>query len=324
MISFADFRTKYNGKGIDFDGYYGDQCVDEINQYLVDVLGITNPIVILPGNTAFDIYQNYHGTQFTKIDNSPTNVPHEGDIIFFKPNIPGQTGSAGHVALFISGDVNSFRSLDQNYPTGTLVHEQNHTYDAVAGWLHPNTSPVSPGTTQGGLPPNYDEIIGKATKWDTMNAAGYSDLATIQKTIDSLTDARDNNQKAYQEELTKNTDLTNQIKELTDANTGLKSNISQIQKQNTDLLITLKEHNTTDSTAIDEGLKAEQENTKLHSELNKIAAGIGAKESTSTSILEVYTELESQVAAGQKTQKDQLSRFEKFLQIFIDKFIKKK
>ncbi len=136
MLSLTDFITKWDGKGIDFDGYYGDQCVDLMNQYCVEVLGIANPMSVLAGGTAYEIYQNYNGSQFTKIANTPTGVPSAGDILFFEPNIAGVTGPAGHVSVFITGDVNNLTSFDQNYPTGSLCHKQAHSYAAVAGWLH--------------------------------------------------------------------------------------------------------------------------------------------------------------------------------------------
>ncbi len=120
MLTLDQFRAKYNGKGIDYDGAFGNQCVDLMNQYLVEVLGISNPIQVLPGDTAANIYKNYNGTQFDKIANTPTGVPQAGDI----------------VAVFVQGDVNSFRSFDQNFPTGSLCHDQNHPdYSNVLGWL---------------------------------------------------------------------------------------------------------------------------------------------------------------------------------------------
>jgi hypothetical protein len=46
------------------------------------------------------------------------------------------SGTWGHVAIFVEGDVDSFRSMDQNYPTGSPCHIQNHTnYDGVLGWI---------------------------------------------------------------------------------------------------------------------------------------------------------------------------------------------
>lgn len=141
-MSFDDFINKYNGKSIDYDHAFSTQCVDLMNQYVTECLGFN--LQGLGGDTAYHIYQNASNPNFTKIGNTPTGVPLKGDIMFFFPNTAGQTGSAGHVSIFESGDVYKFVSFDQNYPTGTLCHSQNHDYQAVAGWLHPKTIVVPP------------------------------------------------------------------------------------------------------------------------------------------------------------------------------------
>ena len=143
-MTVFDFEAKYNGQPIDFDMWFGDQCVDLMNQYLQDVCGITNPMQAFPGDTAYDIYQNANDARFDKIDNNPDDpnqIPSPGAIIFWKANVSGVTGDAGHVAVWLRGNVgeNKFTSFDQNYPTGSLCHDQDHTYDGVAGWLQLKT-----------------------------------------------------------------------------------------------------------------------------------------------------------------------------------------
>jgi uncharacterized coiled-coil protein SlyX len=173
-MSFQDFIEKNNGKYIDFDGWYGAQCVDEMNQYLADVLGITNPIQTFPGATAYEIYQNANDSRFDKIANTPTGVPSEGDIIFWNTGV----GSAGHVAIFIDGTANSFTSFDQNWPVGSPCHTQGHTYANVAGWLHFKANTPSDSQTiilgqsdafiaictKLNLPANRDIVLGEIEK----------------------------------------------------------------------------------------------------------------------------------------------------------------
>ncbi len=164
MITFdPDFINKWNGKGIDFDGYYGDQCMDLMHQYIVEVLGYTDGR-ILAAPTAKDVYLNFNNMfgkeYFTKIDNTPTGVPQKGDIVFWNAS-PGNT--AGHVAIFKDGDVNAFNSFDQNYPTGSKCHIQNHNYNYVLGWLRgkPNTPTppaVDPNYVQGNPDPNQIKV----------------------------------------------------------------------------------------------------------------------------------------------------------------------
>lgn len=133
-MTFDNFIAKWNGRGIDFDGYYGDQCMDLMHQYCVEVLGLTDGR-ILAAPSAKDVYLNYpktFGSQyFTQIANTPTNVPQKGDIIFWGTGI----GPYGHVAIFRDGNVNSFNSFDQNFPTGSKCKIVKHDYRGVLGWL---------------------------------------------------------------------------------------------------------------------------------------------------------------------------------------------
>lgn len=138
MLTTDQFVTKWNGKGIDFDGAYGDQCMDLMHQYIVEVLGLTDGRILAAeyARYVYESFSNIFGNQyFEKIANTATNVPQKGDILFWKANVPGLTGIAGHVAIFINGDVNSFNSFDQNYPTATKCHIQHHTYAGLYGWL---------------------------------------------------------------------------------------------------------------------------------------------------------------------------------------------
>lgn len=139
-MTFDQFITKYNGKGIDFDGYYGFQCMDLMHQYIKDVLGQADPN-ILRSPTANLVYKNFPNvggsSLFAKINNTPTGVPQKGDILFWGTGL----GPAGHVAIYISGDVNKFKSFDQNFPVGSLSHTQAHDYKAMLGWLRYKNSP---------------------------------------------------------------------------------------------------------------------------------------------------------------------------------------
>lgn len=141
MISFDQFITKWDGKVLDTDQAYGGQCMDEMHGHLNQVLDL--PLSLFAAPTAYQAWLNANDPRFDKILNTPTGVPVKGDIMFWKPNVSGVTGSAGHVASFISGDVNSFVSFDQNYPTGSPCSKQSHSYAGVVGWLHFKSQPIS-------------------------------------------------------------------------------------------------------------------------------------------------------------------------------------
>ena len=130
-MTFDQFITKYNGKGIDFDGAFGFQCVDLYRQYVQEVVRVPQSPPV-PG--AKDIWNTYLPRYFTRISNSPLNVPQKGDIVIWGTGY----GPWGHVGVFIEGGVWSFRSFDQNDPIGTRCHIQSHSYRGVLGWLRPN------------------------------------------------------------------------------------------------------------------------------------------------------------------------------------------
>lgn len=129
-----DFISKYNGRGIDFDGVYGDQCMDLMHQFCVEVLGI-NDGSVLAAPSAKDVYLNFPNVNgsvyFEKIDNTPDNVPLEGDILFWGTKI----GPYGHVAVFLNGNTSKFSSFDQNWPVGAKCAIVDHTYNGLLGWL---------------------------------------------------------------------------------------------------------------------------------------------------------------------------------------------
>jgi hypothetical protein len=197
-MTFQQFLEQYNGKYIDFDGAYGAQCMDLMHQYCVEVLGITDHTV-LAAACARDVYNNFQTVSghdlFDQIGNTPSGVPQEGDIMFWG-NAP-----YGHVAVFISGDTNSFQSFDQNFPTGSPCHTQNHTYANVLGWLRFK-----------GLPDNGQQAL-----------------------IDQLRAERDTNWNLYQNEQKAKIDLEDAvakkqtiITDLTNENQTLKDQVAQI------------------------------------------------------------------------------------------------
>ena len=138
-MTFDQFITKYLATKVDWDKAYGGQCVDLFRQYVNDVLKLSQPRSV---NGAADFWTNYDSDpvlnkNFDKIPNTPTGVPQKGDVMFWNKKAGG---GFGHVSIFIEGDVNGFMSLDQNWPTLSLVTKTKHTYTNVYGWLHPKNT----------------------------------------------------------------------------------------------------------------------------------------------------------------------------------------
>lgn len=126
-----DFINKWTGQGCDFDHFYGFQCKDIANQYAQDVNGKN-----LPAGNAIDMAKPVDGYDW--IVNTPTGIPQSGDIIVWGKGV----GAYGHIAIFIDGNANTFRSFDQNWPVGSLCHIQEHNYNNVLGWLHFKNTPA--------------------------------------------------------------------------------------------------------------------------------------------------------------------------------------
>ena len=136
-MTLDEFVKKYDGKGIDYDGHFGYQCMDLYRQYVKEVLEFpqSEPVI-----GACNVWDTYLSAYYDRISNTPDGVPAKGDIIIWDCSAGG---GYGHIAVFLSGTVNSFTSLDQNWPEGSLVHKQRHTYSKVLGWLHPKELDMS-------------------------------------------------------------------------------------------------------------------------------------------------------------------------------------
>lgn len=64
------------------------------------------------------------------------------------------SGGYGHIAIVLSANKSGFMSFDQNFPSGSLPHQQWHTWtNQVLGWLHPKVNgPVSPAPSPAPAP----------------------------------------------------------------------------------------------------------------------------------------------------------------------------
>lgn len=137
-MTISDFLNKWNGKPLDFDGYYGYQCMDLYQYYNRDVIGAP----YIPADPAYKVWtlNQYPKDFYTKIANTPTNVPQKGDVVIWSAQA---NGGFGHIAIFYQGDMLKFTSFDQNW-NGKYAHFQPHNYSYVLGWLRPK----KPVTTQ--------------------------------------------------------------------------------------------------------------------------------------------------------------------------------
>lgn len=124
------------GKGIDYDGAYGVQCVDLVKHYIKNVLEIEPQSI---GNAIEYFNKRYTSEYLTSnfkwLDNTADFVPQMGDICVFSSN-----SGKGHVSIATGdGSKSYFYSYDQNYPSSK--HEPmtriKHTYSSLLGVLRP-------------------------------------------------------------------------------------------------------------------------------------------------------------------------------------------
>lgn len=177
-MTLQGFVDKYLGKKVDWDNFYGGQCVDLYRQYVHEVLGYPQSP---PVRGAANIWDTVDTKYYEKINNDPDAVPEPGDIVIWNTNAGG---GYGHVAIFLDGDVNSFTSLDQNWPTLSKVTKTKHNYSNIIGWLRPKEKPMAEGMIE--LPSKtFEELVGKSSRLDAIRTTIGTDSATeIKKDYD--------------------------------------------------------------------------------------------------------------------------------------------
>lgn len=135
-MTFDKWVKENLGKGIDYDGTYGVQCVDLAKHYIKNVLGITPQSI---GN-AIEYYNKrktseYLTKNFKWIDNTAEFIPKKGDLCVFT----SKSGN-GHISVATGeGTTSYFYSYDQNFPKAK--HEPmtkiKHSYTSFLGVLRP-------------------------------------------------------------------------------------------------------------------------------------------------------------------------------------------
>lgn len=221
-MTYQQFVDKYNNKGIDFDGFYGFQCMDLAHQYASECVGHD----FAPAPAAKDVW-NETIDGYDKIANSPDGVPQQGDIIIWGTAI----GAYGHIAVFDHGDSNAFTSFDQNWPLNSVCHMQSHNYTGVLGWFHPKSSVAQPmaNISQAELDQmrmDRDTNHNQAVNFQTQFNVAEAHITQLNQNIDTLT-------KKNQELQTNNSDLqikvdslSKQVGDLTQTNEELNKQLS--------------------------------------------------------------------------------------------------
>lgn len=158
-MNYPDFKNRWLGSRVDYDGLYGYQCVDLIKIFADQQFGIK------PGawGNAIDYWTNTNPgmlTAFKKVVNTPEYVAPQGTIVIFKP----VTGNIyGHIAIIDTATTTSMVILEQNGGAGTgtgigvdAIRLRTIGYNNVAGFLEP---------INGGNTVDTSQIIANAPNW---------------------------------------------------------------------------------------------------------------------------------------------------------------
>lgn len=90
-MTYEEFKNKYNGKFIDWDGQYGPQCWDLAQFYFIECLGVPSWVLSgsdLVSNMLYPPKRNDLDTFFEEI---PVTEMYPGDVCIFE---------YGHIAIF--------------------------------------------------------------------------------------------------------------------------------------------------------------------------------------------------------------------------------
>ena len=146
-MTMDQWVSKYLGKGIDYDGAYGVQCVDLAKSFAANVLGIT-PKAVGDAHCYYDDYNKYPYlyNNFDRIANTPAFVPKKGDLVVWSAAL---NGNWGHIAVATGeGNTNTFKSYDQNWNgRHDPMTKITHNYNYVRGVLRPKNQKNITGST---------------------------------------------------------------------------------------------------------------------------------------------------------------------------------
>lgn len=158
MLTLSEFVKLFNGTSIDYDNFYGAQCVDLV-QFWNRNLGSNDRFT---GDASSLANQTLNGF-YTWIPNTPGGVPQAGDIVVFDGSF---NNSVGHVMIATGkGDTNTFEAFEQNDPGACLIKTYGYG-NYTLGWLRPNK-----------LPENFETEsnvyrLDRDTNWNIINAMG--------------------------------------------------------------------------------------------------------------------------------------------------------
>ena len=89
-MTYQEFKNKYNGKYVDYDGYYGAQCWDLAQKYFTEVLGVPSWVLSGCGNVCNMLIEPKLSDLLLYFDEVKPTEMEQGDVAIW---------SANHIAI---------------------------------------------------------------------------------------------------------------------------------------------------------------------------------------------------------------------------------
>ena len=130
-MTLDKFVKQYEGKKVDYDGYYGAQCVDLVRLYIRLVWGLPQPKNII---SAYEAYTHWLRCSdgFNEISWKSITKIARGDIIVFPPT---DTNSHGHIAIALDVTDSEVLCFEQNGFTQKGAEQKRSPSDMGFGCL---------------------------------------------------------------------------------------------------------------------------------------------------------------------------------------------
>ena len=150
-MTYNEFKEKYNGKVLDYDGSYGGQCWDLAQYYFTECLGLPASILSGCGYVGNMLNEPKISLLLKYFDEVPTTNMIPGDVVIWEKH---------HIAIFDNWDGKSCWYLSQNNagtgenPKGATEIVPIHIAGVVRafrlkGWKKPEVKPEEPKKEKG-------------------------------------------------------------------------------------------------------------------------------------------------------------------------------
>ena len=210
-MTVREWVNQWNGRGIDEDGAYGNQCWDLAAKYAKELIGCPR-LPTKPGGNGgarhvFEIFMAPLPQYFDRIVNDPNNpnqVPQPGDLIVWGAPMGtlvenGVSTAYGHIAVVLEAHPgeSKFKVFEQTAAVG-VASEVVRNYRYVLGWLAPKVRPAfdaapapaveEPAWTAPAMPAGEHYLLAKEdTFWGLETAWGlpYGTLQSLNPSLDA-------------------------------------------------------------------------------------------------------------------------------------------